>query len=172
MNDQNLESMAALNNTLTSTLDIGSHEEYHFISLKKFIAISKFYKKDFSGAAKAINELRNNVSLKKYLFTDIECKLFQALQYCILGEDGLCQQIISSVKRQASENEQQWESATVFIKLLKAALKPLDYRKKIKRMNDVWNEFTEKNNGTSHPILRFVKLDETLMRRMANPIKE
>jgi hypothetical protein len=85
-----------------------------------------------------------------------------------LGEDGLCQQIISSVKRQVAEDEQQWESASIFIKLLKTALKPLDYRKKIKRVNDVWIEFTEKNNASSHPLLRFVQLDETLMRRMAN----
>src|SRR5205814_986070 len=105
---------------------------------KKFLAISKFYQNDFPGAAKTINELRNNISLKKYLHSDIECKLFQAMQYCIIGEDGLCHQIISSVKRQVSENEQQWESATLFIKLLKTALKPLDYRKKIKRVNQLW----------------------------------
>jgi hypothetical protein len=172
LNDQNLESMVALNEMLTSSLDIGTHEEFHFISLKKFVSVSKFYQKDYSGAAKSMNELRNNISLKKYLYTDIECKLFQALQYCILGEDGLCQQIISSVKRQVAEDEQQWESASIFIKLLKAALKPLDYRKKIKRVNDIWIEFTEKNNAASHPILRFVQLDETLMRRMVNPIKE
>ncbi|MEP7167883.1 MAG: hypothetical protein ABI855_00785 [Bacteroidota bacterium] len=172
LNDRNLESMTALNETLTSTLDVGLQEEYHYISARKFVAISKFYQNDFSGAAKSMNELRMNISLKKYLHCDIECKLFQALQYCIMGEDGLCHQIISSVKRQVSENEQQWESASLFIRLLKTALKPLDYRKKIKRVNDMWAEFTEKNNAASHPVLRFVKLDETLMRKMANPIKE
>ncbi|HKR04897.1 MAG TPA: hypothetical protein VJY62_09695 [Bacteroidia bacterium] len=172
LNDQNLESLVFLNPSLAPTLDINMQEEYHYISLKKFLAVSKFYQGDFSGAAKTMNELRNNISLKKYLHCDIESKLFQALQYCIMGEDGLCHQIISSVKRQISENEQQWESASLFIKLLKSALKPLDYRKKIKRVNEIWIEFTEKNNAASHPVLRFVKLDEALMRKMANPIKE
>jgi hypothetical protein len=172
LNDKNIDNLVFLNDTLNTTLDISPNEEYHFVAARKFIAISKFYQNDFSGAAKTINELRNDISIKKYLYTDIECKLFQALQYCIMGEDSLCHQIISSVKRQISENEQQWESATVFIKLLKTALKPLDYRKKIKRVNDQWLEFIEKNNASSHPILRFVKLDETLMRRMSNPIKE
>jgi len=172
LSDQNIGSLVFLNPSLSPTLDIDPNEEYHYISLKKFIAISKFYQNDFSGAAKTINELRTKISTKKYLHCDIESKLFQALQYCIMGEDGLCHQIISSVKRQISENEQQWESASVFIKLLKGALKPLDYRKKIKRVNDLWLEFTEKNNASSHPVLRFVKLDEALMRKMANPIKE
>ncbi|MEO5572009.1 MAG: hypothetical protein ABIT08_09625 [Bacteroidia bacterium] len=172
LNDHNSESLTFMNPSLVPTLDIDIHEEFHCISLKKFIAVSKFYQKDYAGAAKTINDLRNQISLKKYLYSDIECKLFQALQYCILGEDGLCHQIIASVKRQVAENDQQWESSEIFIKLLKASLKPLDYRKKIKRVNDLWTEFTEKNNASSRPVLRFVKLDEALIRRMANPLKE
>ena len=172
LNDHSVAGLTGLNDTLLSTLDIDTREAYHYVTFKKFIAVSKFYQNDFSGAAKTINDLRNHISLKKYVFTDVECKLFQALQYCIMSEDGLCQQIISSVKRQIMENEQQWESAHTFIKLLKAALKPSDFRKKIKRVSDLWIEFSEKNHAASHPILRFVKLDENLIRRIANPIKE
>lgn len=170
--DHSLESLCASNESISSGMDISIDECYHYVSLKKFMAVSKFYQGDYSGAARSINDLRNHLSLKKYLFTDVECKLFQALQYCIMGEDSLCQQIISSVKRQILENEDRWESARVFIKMLKAALKPSDYRKKIRRIEDIRNEFEQVNNQSSSPVLRFVKLDDALIRRMSNPIKE
>lgn len=171
LSDNSVESLAEQNDILFSGIDIDNHEVYHYASYKKFIAVTKFYQKDYSGAAKTINELRNKMSLKKFLFTDVECKLFQALQYCIIGEDGLCQQIISSLKRQIKENEEEWISTRIFVKLLKAALKPADYRKKIKRITELWEEFNTKNNG-SRPVLKFVRLDDVLIRRMSNPIKE
>lgn len=171
LNDKQAETLSELNNSLLETVDIDVHETYHFVSFKKFIAISRFYNQDYQGAAKTINDLRNSMSLKKYLFTDIECKLFQALQYCIMGEDGLCQQILSSVKRQLADVETEWETAILFMRILKNALKPTDYRKKIKRITSLWEEFTIKNKG-KRPVLSFVQLDETLIRKMANPIKE
>ncbi|MFI5219751.1 MAG: hypothetical protein ACHQNT_09710 [Bacteroidia bacterium] len=169
--DNSADALSDQTETLQTSVEIDGNEVFHYVSFKKFIAVSKFYQKDFSGAARTINELRNTMSLKKYLFTDVECKLFQALQYCILGEDSLCLQIISSLKRQIKENEAEWQSTRIFLKLLKSALKPADYRKKIKRITDLWDEFNVRNNG-SHPVLSFVKLDEALIRRMANPIKE
>lgn len=171
LNDKSIESLTEQNEMLLSTVDINSQEVFHYVSWKRFIAISKFYQGDYSGAAKTINELRNKMSLKKYLFTDVECKLFQALQYCIMGEDGLCQQILSSLKRQIKEDGGEWHSVQMFIKLLKTALKPADYRKKVRRVTELWEEFNTKNTG-SKPVLKFVKLDEALIRRMGNPIKE
>ena len=171
MQDGDAERLTELNNHLEKYFDIHPEEVYHFISFKKFLAVSRFYQKDYTGSARIINELRNDISLKHYLFTDVECKLFQALQYCILGEDGLCMQIISSLKRQIREDENAFSSAHIFIKLLKTALKPADYRKKIKKINDLWAEFNMANNGET-PILRFLRLDENIIRRMTNPIKE
>jgi hypothetical protein len=171
LNDRDAAVLAELDELLTANLDIGINETYHFISFRKFLAVSKFWNKDYAGAARTVNELRNALSLKKYLFTDVECKLFQALQYCILGEDGLCQQIIASVKRQIAHSEAEWEPAVLFIKILKTALKPTDFRKKVKRLAALWDEFTAKNTGGAQ-ILKFVRLDDALIRRMANPIKE
>jgi hypothetical protein len=118
-----------------------------------------------------MNELRNQLSLKQFLFTDVDCKLFQALQYCILGDDSLCMQIISSLKRQIREQESEFESAKNFMKILKTALKPADYRRKIKKITEMWNEFDAANKG-SFPILTYVKVDENILRRISNPIKD
>jgi hypothetical protein len=103
--------------------------------------------------------------------TDIECKLFQALQYCVMGEDGLCMQILSSLKRQIRDHDEEFESTRLFIKLIKQALKPADYRKKVRKITEMWNDFQMANKG-NHAILKFVKLDEVTIRKMTNPIKE
>jgi len=171
LSDGDIDKLTDTNSHLEKYFDIDTREEYHFVSMKKFLAISRFYQKDYTGSARIINELRNEISLKQYLFTDVECKLFQALQYCILGEDGLCLQIISSLKRQIREDEAAFKSTHLFIKLLKTALKPADYRKKIKKINELWLEFNQANTGDT-PMLRFLKLDENIIRRMTNPIKE
>ena len=171
LSDGSIDRLIELNSRLEENIDIDSAETYHYIAYKKYKAICKFYQKDFSGAARIMNELRNELSMKKYLFTDIECKLFQALQYCIMGEDGLCTQLISSLKRQIKPSEEQYASTRLFIKFLKTALKPAEYRRKIKKVNEQWLEFTQANTG-KYAILTFLKLDEGLIRRITNPIKD
>ena len=118
-----------------------------------------------------MNELRNKISLKQFMATDVDCKLFQAFQYCILGDDSLCMQIISSLKRQIRDQEDEYESAKFFMKILKTALKPADYRRKVKKIAEMWHEFEAMNKGT-FPVLTYVKADENVLRRMSNPIKD
>lgn len=169
--DGNIDALTKMNQTITQSLDIDNNEIYQFVSFKKYLAICKFYQRDFNGAARTINDLRNQVSLKQHITTDVECKLFQALQYCILGEDGLCMQIISSLKRQIRENDAQFNGVKMFIKIIKTALKPADYRKKVKKITEMWNQFQQMNQGT-YKILSYVSLDEIAIRKMTNPIKE
>jgi len=158
------------NKELEHALEADGGEDYHFVSIKMYFAICRFYQNDFNGAAKTVNEMRNQLSMKKYLYADVECKLFQALQYCMMGEDGLCNQIIQSIRRQIDEEGDRFQQAELFMKILKTALKAEDLRKKIKRLTDMWAQFTEANTGVNQ-LLSFVKLDEALIRRMANPIK-
>ena len=169
--DGNIDQLQYYADKLEKYCDIDLNEEYHYISMKRYLATVKFYQRDFQGAARKINELRNQVSLKHYLYTDIDSKLFQALQYCIMGDDSLCMQIISSLKRQIREQDAEYESARFLMKLLKPALKPADYRRKIKRIAEMWTEFDEMNKG-SFPVISYVKVDENVIRRMSNPIKE
>jgi hypothetical protein len=169
--DGNIDQLQYYADKLEKYCDIDLNEEYHYISMKRYLATVKFYQRDFQGAARKINELRNQVSLKHYLYTDIDSKLFQALQYCIMGDDSLCMQIISSLKRQIREQDAEYESARFLMKLLKTALKPADYRRKIKRIAEMWTEFDEMNRG-SFPVITYVKVDENVIRRMSNPIKE
>lgn len=169
--DGNIDKLMLSHDQIIQHLDIDTNEAYQFVAFKRYVAVCKFYQRDFNGAARTMNDLRNQVSLKQYLMTDIECKLFQALQYCILGEDGLCMQILSSLKRQIRDQDAEFESTRQFIKILKSALKPADYRKKVKKITEMWNDFQKSNHG-QYAILKYVKLDEVTIRKMTNPIKE
>lgn len=171
LQDGNVDSLNMYNDRYAKGMDISNSELYHYIWHRKYDAIVKFYQKDFHGSARKINELRNELSMKQYLYTDVDNKLFQALNYCMLGDDTLCMQIINSLKRQIAECEGEFESTRVFVKILKTALKPADLRKKVKRMAELWNEFEDINMSASYPVLSYVKLDENMLRRLSNPIK-
>jgi hypothetical protein len=171
VSDGNLDTLVSFNERILPHLEIDQSETWQYVAFRRYTAISKFYQRDYQGAARVMNDLRNKMSLKAHLTTDVECKLFQALQYCIVGEDGLCTQILSSLKRQIRDHDDRFTSIRVFIKLLKAAMKPADYRKKIKKINELWNEFQKVNHGPN-AILKHVVLDDTSIRKMTNPIRD
>ena len=151
-------------------VDPVSCESAHVVAVTRYLALVRFYQGDYSGAARTINELRNKLSLKHYLYADLDSKTFQALQYCILGDDGLCQQVLSSIKRQIKDREDQFASIRPAMKLIKTALKPADYRKKVKRIAEMWNSY-QADHCSSFDILGQVRIDEAVIRKMSNPIK-
>jgi hypothetical protein len=167
----NISDLTDLNSELDANFDVTIDEPYPYITFRRFMSISKFYEGDFSGAARIMNNLRNEMSLKKFLYTDVEYKLFQAMQYCFMGEDGLCSQLLQSVKRQINDDDANYEAATIFIKMLKTAIKPEEFRKKVKKLTEIYNAFSAMTKGTTK-MLWYVKMDEALLRKMANPIKE
>lgn len=156
--------------SLNSQVDPDSCEAAHVVSISRYLALVRFYQGDYAGAARKINELRNSLSLKQFLFADLDSKSFQALQYCILGEDGLCQQVLSSIKRQIKDREEEFVSIRPAIKLIKTALKPADYRKKVKRIAEMWTAYQSSNNA-AFDVLSYLRIDETVIRKMSNPIK-
>lgn len=171
MVNSNVEELVDINAELEANFDTNINEPYPFIAFRRFLSICKFYQGDFSGSAKMINNMRNELSMKRFIYSDVESKLFQALQYCYMGEDGLCSQLLQSVKRQIADDDKRYEPAHAFIKLLKAAIKPEEFRKKVKKLNELYEQFRGMQSGTDS-ILWFVKLDETMIRRLANPIKD
>lgn len=169
--DNNLDALIFINTELEKTVDFNEREAYHLISYKRYLAICKFYQRDYHGAARAINDVRNRLSMKNFIHTDIDNKLFQAFNYCIMGEDGLCSQIIASLKRQISEQPYDYENVNLFIKIMKTALKPCEFRKKLKRINDLIPQFEAANKG-AYRVLEQIVIDEHVIRKMTNPIKE
>ncbi len=167
----NAQELTDINTDLESGFDTDVNEPYPFISLRMFQSLGKFYQGDYTGSAKVINNMRNDLSMKKFVYSDVESKLFQALQYCYMGEDGLCSQLLQSVKRQIPEDDRRFDPAHAFIKILKAAIKPEEFRKKVKKLAELNETFRSQITGQDS-MLWFVKMDEPMIRRLANPIKD
>lgn len=170
LTERNPEKLDDLNEVLLNNFEIDGHEVYHKAVLLRFFAIGKFYRGDYAGAAKIMNDVRNQFSFRNYPYFEIECKLFHALQYCMLGDEELCSQILVSVARQVPDDKEDFEAVRHFMKVMKNAMKTTDFRQKIKKVTESWEMFLTSPKG-NFDWLWFVRLDEHAIRRLSNPMK-
>ncbi|RZL38711.1 MAG: hypothetical protein EOO96_02340 [Pedobacter sp.] len=163
-NDKEL--LTSLNDELSASIDIAKDETYLYISFEKYVAIGYFYGENYAATARHLNQLRNNINLKPYWHADTEIKLFQALQYCILGEEDLCLQIINSISRNLREDEkEEFRNIKLFVKICKTGFKVGEAKKKKIRIKTLWEEFKEVNTGHDR-ILPFLKLNDDIINKM------
>ncbi len=163
------ELLNALNDELVNTIDIAKDEIYLYVYFQKYLAISLFYNGNYQETARHLNQLRNNINLKPYWHTDTEIKLFQALQYCIVGEEDLCMQIINSISRNLREddNKEQYQNIKIFIKMCKSGFKSGEAKKKRARLASLYQEFKEVNTGHER-MLGFLQLNDELLGKMVH----
>ncbi len=85
-------------------------------------ALGFYYAERFEDAAKILNSLLSDVSLKKYPFIQIEVKAILSLQYCMLRDFELFNQYSSSAQRQIRLLEkEECNNVLLFLKILKIA---------------------------------------------------
>jgi hypothetical protein len=85
-------------------------------------ALSSYYVGKYDETAKLINGLLNDVTLKKYPFAQMEVKTLLALQYCLLKDFDLFNQLSNSVQRQIRLfGKDECENILLFLKILKVA---------------------------------------------------
>jgi hypothetical protein len=110
-------------------LDIPRHTIYSL-----YRALSSCYVGKYDETAKIINNLLDDVSLKKYPFLQMEVKTLLALQYCMLKDFELFNQLANSIQRQIRLfGKHACRNILLFIKILKIAISESkkDKRKKI-----------------------------------------
>ncbi len=85
-------------------------------------AISSYYVGKFDESAKLINGLLNDVSLKKYPYAQLEIKTLLALQYTLMRDFELFNQLSNSIQRQIRLfGKESCENIQLFLKILKIA---------------------------------------------------
>lgn len=145
----------------SSTLDAPRHIIYVL-----YRAVSCYYASKYDEAARWINILLNEMSLKKYPQAFIEIKSILALQYCLLNDFDLFNQHINSIQRQVRlMGKDSCDHIIVFTKILKTSLSESSRTKgaKIKQL-------VERYNGIKKPAFsvgRFIKLDEDFVSRLS-----
>jgi hypothetical protein len=99
------------------TMDIPKHLIYI-----TYRALGCYYVEKYEEAAKLINSLINDVSLKKYPFAQMEVKALLALQYCLLRDFELFNQHSNSIQRQIRMfGKDECGNVLLFLKILKIA---------------------------------------------------
>jgi tetratricopeptide (TPR) repeat protein len=98
--------------------DIPRHIIYIF-----YRSASCYYAEKYDEAARYLNNLLNDLSLKRYPQAQIEIKLFLALQYCLLNDYDLFNQCVNSIQRSIRiSDKSNSDHVQIFIKILKTSL--------------------------------------------------
>jgi hypothetical protein len=122
-------------------------------------AISAYYVGKFDEAAKLINGLLNDVSLKKYPYAQLEIKSLLALQYTLLKDFELFNQLSNSIQRQIRMfGKDDCENIQLFLKVLKIATSEAK-KEKVKKINAVLPRLAATTVGYFAPT-KLIKLDE------------
>jgi hypothetical protein len=122
-------------------------------------AISSYYMGKFDEAAKLINGLLNDVSLKKYPYAQLEIKTLLALQYTLMRDFELFNQLSNSIQRQIRLfGKESCENIQLFLKILKIATSEAK-KEKAKKITAVIPRLSTLNVHYFAPT-KLIKLDD------------
>ncbi len=128
-------------------------------------ALGCYYVGKYEEAAKLINNLLNEVSLKKYPFVQMEVKAILALQYCMLRDFELFNQLTSSIQRQIRLfGKDECENVLVFLKILKIATSEAK-KEKAKKISSVIPKFKAIEVSYFAPTC-FIRMDEQFIENL------
>ena len=128
------ENKAAFQDFETDEEDLPSYLVYTV-----YRSVSAYYSGHYEEASKLINNLLNEVSLKKYPFVQLEIKVLLATQYCVLKEYDLFNQLLNSIQRQIRIlGKENCEYVTSVTKILKTSISTIHQNKaqKLKILED------------------------------------
>lgn len=128
-------------------------------------ALACYYAGKYDEAARLVNGLLNEVSLKKYPYTLLEVKSLLALQYVLLQDYELFNQLANSIQRQIRMfGKDACENIQLFIKILKISVSEAK-KEKAKKIAAVIPKFNGLKVNYFAPTL-LIKLDDALVGKL------
>lgn len=113
----------AENEALFQDYEADPNDVPRLIVYSTYRSLSCYYAGKFEEAARMLNNLINEVSLKPYPLVQMEVKALLALQYCLLKDFELFNQLSNSVQRQIRLiGKDACENVLLFLKMLKIAI--------------------------------------------------
>jgi hypothetical protein len=136
------------------TMDVPKHIVYTV-----YRALSSYYIGKFDESARLINGLLNDVSLKKYPYAQLEIKSLLALQYTLMRDVELFNQLSNSIQRQIRLfGKDSCENIQLFLKILKISTSEAK-KEKAKKITAVIPRLNSLNVSYFAPT-KLVKLDD------------
>ena len=155
------------NEGLFHDYEVDNQDTPTYLTYVMYRAISCYYKHNYEESSRWINNLLNEVSLKKYPFIQLEIKIILALQYCLLNDYELFNQLVNSIQRQVRLlGKESCEHIVAFSKLLKTAIS--GSKLNMADMIRVLLSKMPEANANHLIITDLIKKDEDLIQRLSS----
>ncbi|MCC5931810.1 MAG: hypothetical protein JJU28_21375 [Cyclobacteriaceae bacterium] len=144
----NVDEMYDENDGIFQDFEADPNDIPNYITYITYRAIGCYYHKKYDEAAKWINNLLNEVSLKKYPAAQLEIKVLLALQYCMVKDYDLFNQLINSIQRQIRLlGKDVCDHVVVFTKMMKISISDAKRNKKskIESLADKFRSYKSRN---------------------------
>jgi len=141
-----------------------------YITYVTYRALACYYSGKYDEAARWINNLLNEVSLKKYPMAQLEIKVLLALQYCLMGDFDLFNQLINSIQRQIRLlGKESCEHILLFTKILKISISDIK-KNKFNKIKALVDKFSRMQRSIFAPTT-LIKMDEDFSLKMSGGVK-
>ncbi len=125
-----------------------------------------YYAGKYDEAARWINNMLNEQSLKKLPYTLLEVKIFMALQYCLMKDSDLFNQLTNSIQRQVRLlGKDKCQHIIIYSKIFKASINPVKKGKSAKIAAQVSKLIKVKPKYYSP--FNFIRLDDDFVNRLS-----
>jgi len=136
-----------------------------FITYSVFRAYASYYSGSYVEASKWLNGLMNESGLKKYPLVFVELKLLLALQYCIIRDYELFNQLINSIQRQIRIlGKKSCDHLMILTKILKIAISEIK-KNKAEKIQELLEAYPKKEFEHFSPI-NLLKMGDDFVARL------
>ena len=136
-----------------------------YVTYVCYRALSCYYAGQYNEASRWINNLLNETSLKKYPSAQLEVKAVLALQYCLMNDYDLFNQLTNSIQRQVRLlGKENCESIVIFTKILKISVSDVK-RDKYNKIKALTERFTRFEMNHFAPTM-LVKMDDSFVNKL------
>lgn len=134
-----------------------------YVNYVTYRAICCYYADKYSEASKWLNDLLNDLSLKRFPYATIEIKSILALQYCLMNEMDLFNQLVNSIQRQIRIlGKDDCRHIVSFLKIMKIATSEAK-REKEEKIREVAEKMSDVDRKLFSPT-KFIYMDDKLIR--------
>ncbi len=161
----NEETLHEENEMLFHDYEGDSDDVPKYVTYIVYRALSCYYAGRYNEAARWINNLLNDMSLKKYPYAQLEVKALLALQYCLMNDFDLFNQLSNSIQRQIRLlGKDACDSIVVFSKILKISVSDVkrDKYNKIQSLSEKFSRYKMKHFSPT----MLIKMDENFISKL------
>lgn len=138
-----------------------------YVTYAMYRALSCYYVNKYDEAGKWINNLLNDVSLKKLPHMQLEIKIILALQYCLVNDFDLFNQLINSIQRQIRlQGKDNCEHILLLSKIMKVSISDIK-KNKAEKIRGMIAKIKKVETNYFSPTL-MLKLDEEFVERLVS----